>query len=234
MVGFSEDYLNKDEPMNYFAHGYTYLDRPYLLAGTAVPDWLSAVDRKVRVGSRHARPFTEAEDPRMVALATGILQHHQDDEWFHENPAFVELNTEASLLLKPLLPADHRPLFVGHVLVEMLLDAALIERNPARLNEYYLAVGQIDALWVQQAVNQMAVRQTENLVLMIQAFLQEQFLADYLRDDLLLKRLNRVVARVKLPSLPAKCQEVVAETRRRVNGQVDRLVAPAAAFPRKR
>ena len=33
--------------MNYFAHGVRFLEDPYFLAGTAVPDWLSVVDRRV-------------------------------------------------------------------------------------------------------------------------------------------------------------------------------------------
>ena len=30
-----------DTPVNYFAHGLRFLNRPHFLAGTAVPDWLS-------------------------------------------------------------------------------------------------------------------------------------------------------------------------------------------------
>ena len=44
--------------MNFFSHGFRYLDQPYLLAGTAVPDWLSYVDRKIRARRRLAEPFT--------------------------------------------------------------------------------------------------------------------------------------------------------------------------------
>ena len=40
--------------MNYFAHGYAFLDDPYFLAGTAVPDWLSVIDRRMRARSKLA------------------------------------------------------------------------------------------------------------------------------------------------------------------------------------
>ena len=42
--------------MNYFAHGWNYVDAPYVLAGTAVPDWLSVVDRRVRARARWRGP----------------------------------------------------------------------------------------------------------------------------------------------------------------------------------
>ena len=32
--------------MNYFAHALPFLDQPYFMAGTAVPDWLTVVDRQ--------------------------------------------------------------------------------------------------------------------------------------------------------------------------------------------
>ena len=31
--------------MNYFAHGFAHIDRPYFAAGTILPDWLAAHDR---------------------------------------------------------------------------------------------------------------------------------------------------------------------------------------------
>ncbi len=40
--------------MNYLAHGWRYTDEPYVLAGTAAPDWLSVIDRKIRLRSRTA------------------------------------------------------------------------------------------------------------------------------------------------------------------------------------
>ena len=60
--------------MNYFAHGLAHLDDPYLLAGTAVPDWLNVADRGVRVRSRQAVPFIDDADQSLALLARGIIQ----------------------------------------------------------------------------------------------------------------------------------------------------------------
>ena len=58
--------------MNYFAHGYRFVDSAYFLAGTAVPDWLSVADRKVRARSKGANQLLNDTDPRVAALAAGI------------------------------------------------------------------------------------------------------------------------------------------------------------------
>ena len=57
--------------MNYFAHGRAWIDDPYMLAGTAVPDWLNVVDRRVRVRSRQAALHCESADVRVARLAAG-------------------------------------------------------------------------------------------------------------------------------------------------------------------
>ena len=54
--------------MNYFAHGYRYIDRPWFLAGTALPDWLNVVDRRVRVRKDQASRFMIDSDFQMAEL----------------------------------------------------------------------------------------------------------------------------------------------------------------------
>src|SRR6185295_18969823 len=112
---------------------------------------------RVRVRSKHALPFANDEDPRVAALARGIAQHHFDGGWFHETQAFVELTWEMTVLLRDGLPADEgfRPSFLGHILVELLLDWELITEDPAQLERYYGLFAEIDPLVVQSAVNRM-------------------------------------------------------------------------------
>src|SRR5262245_45831404 len=78
--------------MNYFAHGRALINDPYFLAGTAVPDWLGVVDRRVRVRSALAEPHLASDDPRLARVAAGIVQHCRDDAWFHATRAFTELS----------------------------------------------------------------------------------------------------------------------------------------------
>jgi hypothetical protein len=213
--------------MNYFAHGRRYTDDPYFLAGTAVPDWLSVVDRKVRARRKNAVRFVEDDDPRVAALARGVVQHHHDDDWFHQTQAFAELNLEFTVNVRDRLGTDagFRPSFLGHILVEILLDAVLIEQQPEQLNAYYKAMDQLDAQVVGAAVNRMATRTTPLLAALVPRFSRERFLYDYADDGKLLWRLNHVMRRVKLPELPVSLGEYFPEARRRVAERQSELLA---------
>jgi hypothetical protein len=190
--------------MNYLAHGWRFADQPYFLAGTAVPDWLSVIDRKMRARGKTAALFVEDADENLAALARGIVRHHRDDEWFHQTTAFNELMLAFTLQIRDVLPADDgfRPSFLGHILVELLLDATLTEEEPARLGRYYAALSQADPAFLQTAINRLSTRQSDKVAYLVTRFLQERFLYDYQEDGKLLVRLNHVMKRVGLPQLP--------------------------------
>jgi hypothetical protein len=214
--------------MNYFAHGRRFTDEPYFLAGTAVPDWLNVVARRVKVRSKHARPFVDDADTRVAALARGIEQHHVDDRWFHETRSFAELSWHFTTLIRDQLPADGglRPSFLGHILVEILLDACLIARAPAELDAYYQALAAVDGRWLETAVARMATGHPESLGDFLPLFIRERFLWDYLDDGKLCYRLNQVMRRVGLPVLPESFGELLPEMRHSVGQRQQELLTP--------
>jgi hypothetical protein len=191
--------------MNYFAHGMRFVDRPYFLAGTALPDWLSVVDRRVRLRARNVQPFADGSGSPQSELAAGVLQHLDDDAWFHRTAAFAVASAELTVLFRNTLPSDdgHRPAFLGHILTEMLLDSVLIDRDPAALAAYYAAFDRLDVTLIADSVNRIAPRPTDCLSGFIPLFVRERFLADYRDPQRLLFRLNQIMRRVKLNPLPA-------------------------------
>lgn len=213
--------------MNYFAHGRHFVDDPYFLAGTAVPDWLNVVNRRIRVRSRHAATHLHASDTRLAAVAAGILQHCRDDDWFHQTRAFAELSLGISWQLRELLPADDgfRPHFLGHILVELLLDAELIRDDPTRLEAYYRALENLEPPIVEAAVSTIAGRDVPNLAAFIPLFSRERFLWDYGDDGKLLLRVNQVMRRVGLPLLPGDVAVVLATARDAVARRKAELLA---------
>lgn len=204
--------------LNYLAHGYRFVDQPYLLAGTAAPDWLSVIDRKMRLRTKTAAEFVGADDPALAAIARGIVQHHYDDKWFHQTAAFSELSLAFSMLVRDSLPGDEgfRPSFLGHILVELLLDARLAAEQPGLLDQYYSALDRLDAVRVQQTINRLATRTSDQLAMLVERFRNERFLYDYDEDERLLVRLNHVMRRVGLPQLPAELTRIFPQMRERV------------------
>ncbi len=215
--------------MNYLAHGRAFLDDPYFLAGTAVPDWLNVIDRQMKVRSKHAIGFVDASEPHIAAIARGIVQHHHDDDWFHQTRAFAELSLEFARRMREALPNDEgfRPSFLGHIVVELLLDGLLAEQTPELLDRYYAALASIDAERLQGAVNQMATRQTYLFPEFLPRFLAERFLYDYADDAKLLTRLNHVLRRVQLPQLPPGFPELLGPMRADVRRRQAELLTPA-------
>jgi len=204
--------------MNYFAHACPFLEDPYFMAGTCVPDWLTVIDRRVRVRMRRAEPLAEDADRQTASIARGIVQHLRDDARFHETRAFAELTLDLTVAARDRLGADagFRPSFLGHILVEVLLDATLIADDPQRLETYYRRIEAVDGRRVEEAVNQMANRPTERLAWMIARFCGERILWDYLEDGKLLGRLNQVMRRVALAPLPDDFRELFPQARRKV------------------
>ena len=204
--------------MNYFSHALPFLDDPYFVAGTAVPDWLSVADRGVRVRPKNAEPLANHPNGETAAVARGLLQHFRDDAQFHKTRAFAETTLELSARIRGVMPADSsfRPSFLGHVLVEALLDWTLAEDNPGGLDAYYRALEAVEPAAVEEAVNRMTARGTDRLAPMIFLFCRERILFDYGRDEKLLLRMNQVMRRVGFPPLPDGVQELLPAARQLV------------------
>lgn len=216
--------------MNYFAHALPFLEGDaYFLAGTAVPDWMAVADRPVRVRGKFAGPLAErTTDPRIRSVARGTLQHLRDDDWFHGTRGFAEITGELGRRFREALGPDDpmRCNFLGHVVTELLLDSALIERQPGLLDRYYQRISEIDPGVVESAVNQMSRGETQRLRLFIPLFIRERFLYDYAADAPLLSRLNRVLERVKLTPLPDAAVAVLSTGREVVRRRVADLLPP--------
>ncbi|MFO0218962.1 MAG: hypothetical protein ACK54I_06085, partial [Planctomycetota bacterium] len=118
--------------MNFFAHSLPFLDDPWVVAGVCLPDWMSVINRRVRLRSKKVQPRTDDPDSATARVARGVVQHHADDEWFHETPEFALLNLDFSIELRQEVRLDDslRTRFVGHILIEMLLDDWLSQSYP--------------------------------------------------------------------------------------------------------
>jgi hypothetical protein len=219
--------------MNYFAHGRHFVDDPFFLAGASLPDWLNVVDRKIRARRRRALPLIECEDRELAALAAGVCRHHADDQWFHGTRAFAELSLELTLSVRDVLPADEgfRPSFLGHILVELLLDAALIDEDAASIERYYAAMDRLDGPRIERLAAEITGTRPVGLADWIGRFSAARFLLDYRQDATLCFRLNQIMRRVRLAELPASFQSILPRARCRVNERMHELLTPPETTP---
>lgn len=212
--------------MNYYAHGCRFVDRPYFLIGTAIPDMIRVSDHGVRIQRKRVAPFDDGGDSPRSQIASGILQHLADDDTFHGTAAFIQVSAQLSTMFQRALPPHDgwRPSFLGHITTELILDSILISSTSSGLDSYYDAFLRVDPAVVLDSVNQMTRDPAVRLADMILLFHREQFLRDYAEPVGLLHRLNQVLRRVKLPPLPAATQQVLASARPIVEQWADQLL----------
>lgn len=215
--------------MNYLAHAHRHLDRPYFAAGTALPDWMNVIDRKNRARRQRAEPVTAHADDDLAEFARGVVQHHHDDHWFHMGESFLRLSAHFSSQLRHFLDSDlgHQAAFVGHISVELLLDAELMARNPQLLSNYYATLYTLDPGKLQQAASIICPRPVTQLTTLVPRFIDERFLEDYATDLGMWRRLNGVMRRVGLPALPESVVEWLSSSRFAVAEHADRLLTPS-------
>ncbi len=212
--------------MNYLAHAYRYFENPCLAAGTGIPDWMNVVDRKNRPRKKSAATLIGHEDPTIAAIAKGCVQHHDDDFLFHAGPTFQRLNAELAIECRTEhgIAASHQAGFLGHIIIELLLDAVLCERDPLLLDRYYQTLKDVGSVAIQSATTLICPRPVTSLATLIDRFIEVRFLADYARDDGLLMRLNGVMKRVGLPELPSQIVNWFPSVRYRVRIVADELL----------
>ena len=212
--------------MNCFTHALPYLDDAWKTAGCCIPDWLGAVDRKCRVRERKATPFIDHKDPVVAAIAQGIVHHHQDDHWFHTNQTFQELNINFAIELREILDGERgmRTGFVGHVLIEMFIDAWLHDKHPGKLEFYYQQLESIDPEKIQDVVNLFASKKTDKLASAIEGVIKDRYLFDYTDDSKTLYRINRVLSRIGLETIDDRVFDWMKDARKRVYDRVPDLL----------
>jgi len=204
--------------VNYLAHGFRHLGDPWLVAGTALPDWVRVLDRRARIPAETAASRASDPDPRVASLARGVVQHHADDRRFHGSPAFEQTRRAVADDLRGVLPASdgHRPWFIAHLVVEVQLDAAIEAAAPGTVAAYYAALGGLEPAEVERAAGVLAPSGAAGLARLVRGFVAERFLAEYADPDAVVRRLDRVVRRARQPGLPPAMAGVLGRTKERV------------------
>jgi hypothetical protein len=219
--------------MNFLAHGLLHLDAPWTLTGTALPDWLRLLHRKARVNLAEVRKVAATDGGRRGRLAQGLLAHHEDDRRFHQSQAFEE----ATRSLTDQIRAHNtqklriRPSFVSHILLEMLLDAALMAADETRVDRYYESLAQVEPADVWDQTKSWVPVAADDLPLVMTRFVQIGFLREYQHDERVLFRLGQVMSRVRLESPTPVLGPLMPQLRREVAQRADALLLGAKTEP---
>lgn len=211
--------------MNYLAHAVDVLDDPWMVAGTSLPDWLRAVDRRARVRPEALALIDVVDGTCEARVKAGALKHHDDDLRFHTHDAFETLTHDAVRAIRALSPDPRlRASALGHIVVEMLLDAVVEERRPGSTARYYDAVTQLEAGELARIVARFTGREVPAFTKLMPRFIHARFLFAYATDDGVVEALEGVAWRTGMPPPPAGTAEVVGALRPRVRAAASDLL----------
>ena len=213
--------------MNCFAHALPFFDRPYFAVGTCIPDWLTACDRKCRARKKKAVAWIDDSDPILAAVAAGVVQHHEDDYWFHGSAIFTRITLELAVEYREQFGNTQamRANLIGHIVIEMFLDAFLESKFPGSMEKMYDWVAELDAEKVQDCINHFASQPTTKLAGEIERFQSERYLFDYQKDEGVRYRMNNVLGRLNLELMPEESLPWLEKKRQQVFKHAEVLLA---------
>lgn len=187
-----------DRAVNFLSHGRVLGDGLPALAhvGAALPDlWPMLPVRPLPLVV--LRRLRAADDADAAALAWGIGHHMHADAAFHGHPAFAARVRVAVEHLAPILGAARHQALAGHVLVEMLLDRWIIERDGGVVDRYYGRFGS-DACGRASALSSTDDAGREQMAACLERFTTVRFLADYRCGHGLARRFTGALRRTGL------------------------------------
>ncbi|MBI3725631.1 hypothetical protein HY251_17015, partial [bacterium] len=192
--------------VNFLAHAWVLPGSgPELVLGCALPDLLGAFDRRApRLAGEAARALEEAGARE---VARGVRAHHVADACFHDLPAFRDGCLALRGIAARLVARGERVrgFFLSHLLLEVLLDATLLEREPALVGRFYEELGRADVAGAARKASSAAgtPRDARAFASYFQGFVEARFLEGYGTDEGAALRVARVLARARQPLSPS-------------------------------
>lgn len=212
--------------MNYFSH--YFFDRipgnHYYNTGLVLPDFARAAEGAKRININ--LEFDPDNQPEFYNLNRGSKQHYQRDAGFHNSEFF----TQNSKLLGELFNTynfpkeNQRMWFIEHILLELLLDRALIRRHRDVLDDFYYSLRRSRLKTVVEFLAYSGKDGSKGFSVFWERFLDAEYLQYYLVDEKFIYSLNRIFQRAKQPELT----DVQADIILKIVGELEEKVYEAA------
>lgn len=190
--------------MNLVAH--YHLDRDlvnsFFTVGAATPDLLSIYNSHLRIKERHLKKLSEDERGRITPpFLAGLQRHFFADGVFHTSPLFTRETKHISNMLEAYFPdlEIQRKFFIGHILLELMIDKVLINLHPGILESYY---GHFESLLpfrdIKRSLEIAVGHELPNYEAYLKRFLRRKFLYHYADPQHIAWILRRILRRVRI------------------------------------
>jgi hypothetical protein len=165
--------------VNYLSHFYfdQVEDNKYYNIGLILPDLARAHISKLRINPYKNITFTTKE---IASMNDGCNKHFASDRKFHNWMVFVDLTNRATDMIRESGDKDiNRDYFITHIMVEVLLDKILLDRNPNLANEFYDMVKSVEQDWVLKFMRYAGLQDDELWKGQHKRFMKADFLNSY-------------------------------------------------------
>lgn len=190
--------------MNFLAHFYfDGVDgAPYYNLGLVLPDLMGMVRRGWKLKQTHLQNHIK---PVHKALASGALAHLEMDNWFHKTQFFIQSRGVVKTTLENagVTYPPHRPGFLSHVLLELLLDRLIVQHHPEKVSKFYNELAKVEVEWLRSFFEGIELSFDDNFPGFFTQFVNNRFAFSYAQNVSLLNALNQISRRVAQPPFTA-------------------------------
>lgn len=136
-------------------------------------------------------------EPAAAYLRAGVLNHLRADAAFHRHAEFERRVREVTPRVAALWPQFRHATMAAHILVEMMLDRFLLQRDGQMAERYYANFAEPVVARASELAGDSEPKQKDMLAV-LQRFVSWGFLRDYLRAEGLAYRFTRMLTRTRM------------------------------------
>ncbi len=187
--------------MNFISHYYfdQKTGHPYFNLGLFLPDMFSIC----HLNWRYAQSIPVVK-PQVHDLVEGIEMHQLLDSDFHHSAFFHKYsNMVNSMIELEATPLKRRKYFIAHVLVELVIDKILIEKDEHILYSLYDDMEKIDTAYLPLLFDRKA-SYTKPFLTFFENFRTRKYLFNYTRNEALIFVINKILERIRIPVISDK------------------------------
>jgi hypothetical protein len=176
--------------MNFLSHYFFYKTQdPYYNTGLILPDLVK------NYCNSHINPIGKFNRPAFIALAEGSLTHLECDRKFH-NSEFFKSTTH---FLSDAFDSEcqwPRKWFLNHLLMEILLDRVLMDKNEKLCEQFYHDLTKVNVEEIGVFLKMIGLPNPQNFQIGFERFVDSKFIFEYQHNEKICFALNKVYQKV--------------------------------------
>ena len=187
--------------MNYLSHYYFDRDEDnkYFNIGLILPDLARSHIAKLRINPYKNITFTTKE---ISSMNDGCNKHFASDRKFHNWMTFVELTNKATDMIRESGDKDiNRDYFITHIMVEILLDKILLDKNPSLADDFYAMIDSVETDWILKFMRYAGLQDDELWKGQHRRFMKAAFLKSYTSIENVIEAVEGVCANLDMIEL---------------------------------